>query len=312
MITITTRVNANAQSIAPAAQMWINHTTHATVTHVFERSCNLVNQEGQLLALVVPELGNGPFAMVVTPEENAAQDSALDFTRLVKTGDRVANFEGVLRAGRLAVNTLDANGWRPRPRWKKLVKRQALLKVQVPSLQLLLATHAPRGSFADLPIVRGSLKPMPMSSITSTEQCFLRAATDPARILCLGASIGNLDACREAASALAGLGMGLTPSGDDFIMGALYALWATRSEAQAVSIGLALAELVKPLTNRLSGHWLAAAAHGEAGQLWHELVDALLDRDRVAVANTVVAMAGVGHTSGADALAGFVGTLQLV
>ena len=65
-----------------------------------------------------------------------------------------------------------------------------------------------------------------------------------------------------------------------------------------------------PLTNRLSASWLAAAARGEAGQPWHTLVDALASGNEPRLKTTIKEIIAVGHTSGADALAGFICALQ--
>ena len=116
-----------------------------------------------------------------------------------------------------------------------------------------------------------------------------------------------MDVCRGAARNLAGLGSGLTPSGDDFMIGALYALWATRKPAQIAPLSEAILASAVPHTVPLSAAWLRAAARGEAGQLWHALVETLAApsrQDELAV--VARAIIRVGHTSGADALTGFI------
>jgi len=135
---------------------------------------------------------------------------------------------------------------------------------------------------------------------------FVEAARRPAAALCGGIAAGDVEACREAAGALAGLGGGLTPAGDDFLLGALYALWATRPSAQAAALAEAIAGSAIPRTARLSAAWLKAAARGEAGQPWHTLVGALAADDSRVLDRAVHGILSVGHTSGADALAGFV------
>jgi hypothetical protein len=101
------------------------------------------------------------------------------------------------------------------------------------------------------------------------------------------------------------LGNGLTPAGDDFLMGAIYALWALRSPEEAHQLANLTVEMAVPLTTSLSGAWLRAAARGEAAQPWHDLVSGLIDGNKATVAGAVDQILAIGHSSGADALAGF-------
>jgi hypothetical protein len=55
---------------------------------------------------------------------------------------------------------------------------------------------------------------------------------------------------------------------------------------------------------------LRAAARGEAGELWHRFVAALIANDQSSMLDAVRRIVRVGHTSGADALAGFISTIQ--
>ncbi len=118
----------------------------------------------------------------------------------------------------------------------------------------------------------------------------------------------------EVAAWLIGRGPGLTPAGDDFLMGWLYALWAggqgtgdegrgTRDNRQS----LVPSPQSLTRTTTLSAAYLQAASKGEAAETWHTLVEALtqavVEERLTAAAQAILA---TGHTSGADALAGFV------
>lgn len=282
--------------IAPAARTWLAATPSARVLHVFERAANLVNPAGDVLSLVTPAIGPGPFAVVVE-----AAHGNVNFARLFDAGDEGTVRGHVLEVGQLALDTAQAVEWQPRPRWESLAGQAAALKAQHPLLKGLLARHAPPGSFA--PLLDAA--PGDGASPPTFETRFLEAARQPARKLRDGILSGDGGTCREAAHALAGLGGGLTPSGDDFMMGALYALWATRSPAQVAPLADAIVGAALPHTVPLSAAWLRAASRGEAGQLWHALVDALAAPAQDELSVIVPAITAVGHTSGADALAGF-------
>ena len=106
--------------------------------------------------------------------------------------------------------------------------------------------------------------------------------------------------CLAAARPLLGLGPGLTPAGDDCLVGWLSGAWAAGAD------GRRLVEAVRPgllaaathLTTRLSAAFLAAAVNGEAAEPLHGFV----------LAPTEARLAGLlelGATSGADLLAGY-------
>jgi len=110
----------------------------------------------------------------------------------------------------------------------------------------------------------------------------------------------------DAACPLLGLGAGLTPSGDDFVGGALFARrvlgpWGTGWDAAVARIVSEAATATHPISARL----LADLAAGEAWAPLHELAGALAHGahdEAVAAARLVTAL---GHTSGWDLTAGF-------
>ena len=86
---------------------------------------------------------------------------------------------------------------------------------------------------------------------------------------------GNADGLRWAASQLAGLGSGLTPAGDDFLVGVMLWAWLLHPDlTKDIPFGPAMNDLLEEFR----------AAHTREAQLAGEALDA---------------------TSGADALAGF-------
>ena len=67
-----------------------------------------------------------------------------------------------------------------------------------------------------------------------------------------------------------------------------------------------MTNVAAPLTTSLSAAWLRSAGRGEAGILWHEFFDALSLGDSSAIQLQITKLLSIGHTSGADALAGFI------
>jgi hypothetical protein len=66
-----------------------------------------------------------------------------------------------------------------------------------------------------------------------------------------------------------------------------------------------MAAVALPRTSPLSAAWLKAGANGEAGEYWHRMFDAWSAGQTVALDESIRNILASGHTSGADALAGF-------
>ena len=114
---------------------------------------------------------------------------------------------------------------------------------------------------------------------------------------------GDVTALRDAAAHLAGLGIGLTPAGDDFLAGIM--LWAWLAYPAPGPLCRALVEAAAPRTTTLSAAFLRAAARGECDANWHQLLAALSTGSAAQLAPAVQQVVAHGATSGADMLAGF-------
>jgi hypothetical protein len=105
----------------------------------------------------------------------------------------------------------------------------------------------------------------------------------------------------ECVHALIGLGPGLTPSGDDILVGALALLDALSERRAHAALAHAIATAPRGLTSPLSGCLLRMAAAGHIGeQLWRAVAAVVSGAPAAAVA----ALRGIGHSSGWDMLAG--------
>ena len=105
---------------------------------------------------------------------------------------------------------------------------------------------------------------------------------------------------------LLGRGQGLTPSGDDALAGILLVSHAVgRAAPLAAAVRSRLAA-----TTAVSAALLDAAADGYAAPDVVALVDAALAGDDAGVSRALPAVLAIGHTSGADLVAGIVGALH--
>ncbi|XRD26291.1 DUF2877 domain-containing protein [Lysinibacillus fusiformis] len=106
---------------------------------------------------------------------------------------------------------------------------------------------------------------------------------------------------------LVGLGPGLTPSGDDFIVGLLTIIHLEQSPC---SIYLPLCESVikwmKPLTNEISYTTLNKAAYGQVRESIHALVSTMLSGTEGEAIEALKKVLAIGSSSGTDIALGLI------
>jgi hypothetical protein len=258
----------------------------ARVLAVFERACDLTTHDGDVVALVVPQVGDGPLNIVVNGTGRPFAGVGTSAPVMLE-GER-------LRIGGLGIDLGSAAEWEPRPNWDALRARRAAIASHIPLLRAVCLCHAPAGSFLAL---MGA--PLPGDA---TAEVILSTAKEAIGSLQKGWE-GDLERLRAGAAGLAGLGSGLTPAGDDFLTGAM--LWAWLAHPTPDSLCRGLIEAAVPRTTILSAAFLRAAARGECSARWHTLLAALsggAEHEIPAAAQGVMAH---GATSGADGLAGF-------
>ncbi|MBL8384348.1 MAG: DUF2877 domain-containing protein [Burkholderiales bacterium] len=160
-------------------------------------------------------------------------------------------------------------------------------------LAAALAGSAPRAGFA--PLLRGESPDFPLAA---------RAAD--ARALGASAAAGDTDAFARAGARLLGVGTGLTPSGDDFVGAALFTLRLLHPADAAWTLAAArLAAAARSRSHAIGAALFADLAAGASFAPLHALCDAAAHRTADAALRAhAAAVAGIGHSSGWDMLAG--------
>ncbi len=243
------------QQITPRVREWLRNSAEARVLHLSDSACTLVNERDEVIALVSPRVGPGPFSVVVDGDFTAGLDAC---SAVAIDGPR-------LTIGPLMLNMSGATLWWPLVPWIYLHAADA--------------SHWPPAGPLPPPIERA-----------------LALALD-------GLAHGQTTVFMAGIEGLLGRGGGLTPAGDDVVVGILYGLWGRRmpNVAPRRREWLALvAAAVGGRTTTLSANFIRAAAAGEATEPWHDLA---LGRP-----HAVERILATGHTSGADAWAGFMRT----
>ena len=304
-----TRVVARSISRPVQERLW--KAPFATrVLAVFERACDLATRDGDVVALVTPQVGDGPLNIVV--DGAAGLFAGIDpGAPVTLEGSRGGVSPSLLRVGGLRVDLGRAAVWEPRLDWRALRARRATIASRLPFLRALCLRHASAGSLLAL------LEAPPPGDAPA--ETILSTALEAAESLREGWG-GDFGRLQEGVAGLAGLGGGLTPAGDDFLTGAM--LWAWLAHPAPGILCDALVEVAAPRTTTLSAAFLRAAGWGECDASWHALLAALAlppavgepvepsgGTGGVAEAEISAAVWEVlahGATSGADGLTGFI------
>lgn len=260
------------RQLATSAVEWQVYSTH-------ERACNLRSRNAPPIALVAPAYGNGPFHIVVP--ETFFQNIAPGMAVLISP-------EWIT----LPAGVIDLRAARP---WQ-------------PRLSLTPSSIPDNVPFWLCEIIAPSASPL-LAQTRSNQSPLQRIAADGIASLQRGLQGGALHDMTAGVQKLAGLGPGLTPAGDDFLLGWLFGLFCGQDRLAALHLNFAaiaaiVVELALPRTTWLSGAWLQHAAQGEFGAPWHTLA-ASMATSPAAMQQAIQVIRQTGATSGEDALAGF-------
>jgi Protein of unknown function (DUF2877) len=134
---------------------------------------------------------------------------------------------------------------------------------------------------------------------------------DQASAVCRAARSGDDAAVRRGARRLVGAGPGLTPSGDDALCAVLLVLVGVGEPAPVALLGAAVRDRWTSTTS-LSASLLAAACRGYAVAQVVALVGCALRGDLAGACGALTSTLAIGHSSGADLVAGLAGSLRVL
>jgi len=247
-----------------------------------------------VISLVTPAVDAGPFNIVVPP---------VCFTDHVSPVDPVRIDGDWLAIGDLCFDLRPAADWFPCPPWESIRTNLDRQRAAAPLLCAALQNLSPPESLAGLVV---SLPETP----SAVEGAVLRTARTAIDQLATGLRLGDENLCLAGVTGLTGLGLGLTPAGDDWLVGCALAGWAGLLPAGAEAMLRRCLSTAADLTGPLSAAWLRAAADGLCHVRWHRLFEAIRVGDRGSITAAARDLIRQGHTSGADALAGYVAVMQ--
>jgi hypothetical protein len=268
---------------------------HATIHSVFRSAINLSRSKDDLLLTLVlssePDLPQG--IRLDTPDDFSFKGYT--------TGEQAICCDEVLRIGSLKINLHGARCWKcdlpalqpdfsnpaVAAAWKivrtELNKRQVLFGAEITAQEI---SHS--GEIFQSRVASNIRKAM--RELIIAARSYSESVTSPIK-------------------ELIGLGTGLTPRGDDLLLGFLAGLWCSvRGKNERLRFVSNLAEAVVQntcQTNDISRTYLYHASHGQVSNLLVNLAQAIsLGQDYDHLIEISESSMRVGHTSGMDTVTG--------
>jgi hypothetical protein len=277
-----------AYSISTTVCAWLRpHPRQWRVVSTHSHACYLLSDDGKLVALASPRHGNGPFHVVVP---------GIIFAGMAQD-EIVHSVDGQLLLNAGSIDIRGAELWSPRLP-QRAIDRSAKSLGQHDRLRLC-ENESLVGDAASDPL-------LPQ---------FHKRAHSALQALQAGWHHADFRQIEEGVIGLAGLGPGLTPAGDDLLVGWLAGIFYCGERCdlrvRAEMVGRRIATTAAPRTTRLSATWLRHAGVGEFAESWHALAHGLDSGATPAVECAVRRILNTGATSGQAAMTGFCHAQQL-
>jgi hypothetical protein len=280
----------------------------AQVQGVYQRACNLEMPGGRLITLLAPARP-GP-ANIVVPDLQGVLGRVADGQTVTVTSASLKVAEA-----NLVIDLTGAPAWeRVRPPDLPLPGRSVRHAAILAAMAIALERAESPGLIHLLPDLVGGTRaepgplPVEMGLDFSLQAGMLLQARSAILQLETLLTAGELEASLACAKSLIGLGLGLTPSGDDFLTGMIltlhYANWAPGSETRGIAaFGRGVVGLAMGRTTPVSLEQLRYASHGEAEEVIARAAIALLWALE-SLRPAIEALLDTGSSSGSDLLSG--------
>jgi hypothetical protein len=261
------------------------------VHSVFERVVNVEGQNGDLFTIASRDFDNAPNTLIV--------DTARFGAAGIDPGDRVdVTGSAIAIDMRIGIRLDRATPWHsslPAYPADEATLRRNLASVRRQIGRPALGASAPAGG-------------EPSALACATAATLERQAA----LLCAALCRSDLEAAGTHGHAMIGLGPGLTPSGDDFLVGLFAVLHLPGSPCRHASrVCVPVLAGIERRTHAISGAALKAAAQGRVRASIQSLLGELMTGSPAGLAASLSAVLAIGSTSGGDIAAGIVAGFEI-
>lgn len=260
---------------------------NAELLAVFENSFDIITDLDELIALVNPVIGNGPFHIVL--RNPYAFINISKRTRIRGDGFHLLIDEESKNPWIVDLESVEL--WDPRPDWEHIRSGKNLIN----NFKVINETMIEQASAESL--------------VGKGKSQWKDTAKQAIQGVLLSYSQGDADQLRFFSTMLCGLGPGLTPSGDDWLAGWLIGLRLKTHHTELKSISDIVLDVVEERTNKISQAFIKAAEKGELIESWHNLLETMAYGSVADMKVITEKVINFGATSGVDMLAGFLSAI---
>ncbi|SDK94067.1 DUF2877 domain-containing protein [Natronincola ferrireducens] len=238
-----------------------------------------------------------------------------DFQQInIKTGDKVLFYKGKFVINELCFCTDSSKVWNPKVH-KKISITEIVNDKWIKSISQYLLTYGKKEGLGTLPLYLTGELPENIFLNETHKQLIQKSLPILEEVLDKAIN-GKITESALQATKLIGLGPGLTPSGDDFLVGLLSTLLFAKERKDI--LGKLTEELkvhVKENAHKttfLSKELLQFACNEEFSEIFHDFYETLREKDENKIIDATIKFMELGHSSGTDTLGGIVFGIILI
>ncbi len=301
--TISPRLSFCAVSIGSVAARRMKRGATGQVHSVFRRVINIEIPDEGLVSLVGPEIQNGPLYVSVEIPAN------IDLTTIgVERGHRVISEDKLVRVSDnvLEVSLETTVLWKPLKQFSDILDYSDI-GANITALLRLVTSF---GTHSDLYPLLNSYKLSEDNEVLTFEMNPVSRMALPHITKLLAAIKQNksIDIVQSVMK-LVGLGSGLTPAADDFLVGLMLSM---HYMAESLNVGKIrvqdaindIASCIHARTTKISEEFLQQAALGNGNEIVLSLLEALLTSNTIDLEHSAQKVMDFGGTSGIDTIIG--------
>ncbi|MEH7452591.1 DUF2877 domain-containing protein [Gottfriedia acidiceleris] len=259
------------------------------VHSIFNRTFNIQCENGELFTIACREMDNGPNTLVIDVDCFEKMD--------LKMNDTVFVENQILQiANKLSIHIVNVEQW------------ESILPLLPKNFEGLKVSLAFMKHFIDLHGKSGGIKEAP-SYPTTFEKEMSKILQERTSLLLNDLVNNRMTSALQHAVSLIGLGPGLTPSGDDFLVGLLTIFNMNPCFSQKVFCE-EVVKKAKGLTNEISYMALKKASIGKVRESLIRLIHSLLNGTEDDLILALTKVLNIGSSSGTDIALGLVCGLE--
>lgn len=271
---------------------------------VFRRVLTIAFHNGGLGSIVCSEVGRGPLSINVEIPKHMDMVSLGMKKRLGVS--RVADLI-IIGENELAISIECANLWEPMRLFNDVLRIPDIVERNLMTLRDIVRSSGNLDGLGQ--VIELSNRDLQNAEVTARMGLVSQLALPHLLNLIRAIKSKDLDNLSESVQHLIGLGPGLTPSGDDLLIGLMLSMLFIAenfnlNRARITDINKTIISCVHGRTTSISEEFLIQAAAGNANEPLLNLIESLLTSNSAKVERAARAVLVIGGTSGTDTIIG--------